>query len=77
MPLFHFNARTSDKLLADDEGEQLLDREAARSVAESSAREALLEAVKFGGKPPDDIQVTDAEGKVIVTVDVDEVIKRE
>jgi hypothetical protein len=36
----------------------------------------LLEAVKFGGKPPDDIQVTDAEGKVIVTVDVDEVIKR-
>ena len=44
MPLFHFNSRTGDKLLPDIEGEYLPDREAARSVAMSSAREALIEA---------------------------------
>jgi len=45
MPLFHFNSRTGDTLIQDVEGEYLPDQEAARSVAESSAREALIEAL--------------------------------
>jgi hypothetical protein len=76
MPLFHFNSRTGDKLLPDIEGEYLPDREAARSVAMSSAREALIEAVKSGDVPPDDIQVTDSNGQIVMTVTLDDVIKR-
>jgi hypothetical protein len=74
--LFHFNSRAGDKVLPDDEGEHLSDQDAARTVAESSAREVLLEAVKSGRVPPDDIEVTDAEGRVVITVSIDDVIKR-
>jgi hypothetical protein len=76
MPLFHFNSRTGDKLLPDDEGEYLPNREAARCVATTSAREALIEALKSGDVPPDDIQVTDSEGRVVITVALDDVIRR-
>jgi hypothetical protein len=76
MPLFHFNSRTGGTLIQDVEGEYLPDREAARSVAESSAREALVEAVKSGDVPPRDIQVTDSDGKVIMTVVLDDLIRR-
>jgi hypothetical protein len=76
MPLFHFNSRTGDTLLLDDEGEDLPSRDAARSVAMSSAREALLEAVKTGDVPPDDIQVTDSRCKIVMTIALDDLIKR-
>jgi hypothetical protein len=46
--LFHFNSRTEDKLLPDEEGQFLPDREAARRFAMTSARETLLEAVSPG-----------------------------
>ena len=52
MPLFHFNSRTGDTMLPDLEGEDLPDLDAAREVAMSSAREALVEAVRFGDTPP-------------------------
>ena len=76
MPLFHFNSRTGEKLLRDDEGECLPDQEAARTVAESSAREALIEALKSGDVPPNDIQVTDSDGKIVMTIALDDVIRR-
>jgi hypothetical protein len=37
-------------------------------VAETSAREALIEAVKTEGTLPDCIQVTDGDGRAVVTV---------
>jgi hypothetical protein len=75
MPLFHFNSRTGDKVLPDLEGEDLPDVEAARGVALSSAREALIEAVKFGDIPPDQIQVTDCEGNEVAIVTLTEVLQ--
>ena len=33
----------------------------------SSAREALIEAVKSGDVPPDDIQVTNSNGQIVMT----------
>jgi hypothetical protein len=51
MPLFHFNSRTGGTMLPDLQGEDLPDIETARTVAISTAREALLEAVKFGDTP--------------------------
>jgi hypothetical protein len=75
MPLFHFNSRTGDVMLPDLEGEDLPDLAAARTVAMSSAREALAEAVKFGDTPPDIIQVTDSEGNEVAIVTLMEVLQ--
>jgi hypothetical protein len=75
MPLFHFNSRTGDVLLPDVEGEDLPDVATARKVAMSSAREALLEAVKFGDTAPDHIQVTDAEGHEVMVVALTDVLQ--
>jgi hypothetical protein len=75
MPLFHFNSRTGDVMLPDLEGEDLPDLAAARTVAMSSAREALAEAVKFGDTPPDIIQVTDSEGNEVAVVPLMEVLQ--
>lgn len=75
MPLFHFNSQTGDRMLPDLEGEDLPDVAAARTVAMTTAREALLEAVKFGDRPPDHIQVTDGEGREVMTVDLSELLR--
>jgi hypothetical protein len=75
MPLFHFNSRTGDVILPDIEGEDLPDLASARTVAISSAREALAEAVKFGDTPPDIIQVTDSEGFEVAIVPLMEVLQ--
>jgi hypothetical protein len=75
MPLFHFNSRTAGVMLPDLEGEDLPDLAAARTVAMSSAREALAEAVKFGDTPPDIIQVTDSEGNEVAIVPLMEVLQ--
>ena len=68
MPMFYFNSRTGDVVLPDTEGEDLLNVAAARDVAVASARETLIEAVKTGDTPPDCIQVTDGNGREVVTV---------
>jgi hypothetical protein len=68
MPLFHFNSLTGDLFLPDPEGEELPNVDSAREVAEQSAREALIEAVKSGDIAPDCIQVTDNEGREVLTV---------
>jgi hypothetical protein len=68
LPLFHFNSLTGDMFLPDPEGEELANVAAARGVAEQSAREALIEAVKTGDTAPDCIQVTDDEGREIAIV---------
>jgi hypothetical protein len=68
MPLFHFNSRTGDVVLPDIEGEELPNVATAREVAEASAREALIEAVKTQDTPPDCIQVTDSDGREVVSI---------
>jgi hypothetical protein len=75
MPLFHFNSRTGGTMLPDLEGEDLPDIETARTVAMSTAREALIEAVKFGDTPPDYIQVTDGEGHEVMTIALSDVLQ--
>jgi len=75
MPLFHFNSRTGDTVLPDLEGEDLPNVAAARSVAMTTAREALAEAVKFGDRPPDHIQVTDGEGREVMTIDLSDLLR--
>ncbi|MGC2024617.1 MAG: hypothetical protein WA677_07670 [Bradyrhizobium sp.] len=68
MPMFHFNSLTGDLFLPDPEGEELPSVAAARKVAEITARDTLIEAVKTGEVAPDCIQVTDSEGHEVVTV---------
>jgi hypothetical protein len=74
MPLFHFNSLTSDLFLPDPEGEELPNIDSAREVAEQSAREALIEAVKTGDTAPDCIQVTDSEGREVATVFLEDLL---
>ena len=68
MPTFHFNSLTKGIFLPDPEGEELPNLAAARNVAEQSAKEALVEAVKTGDTAPDCIQITDDEGRELGTV---------
>ena len=75
MPLFHFNSRTGDAVLADPEGEELPTLAAAREVALATALEALLEAVKVGDVPPDHIQITDSKGNEVAIVPLTEVLQ--
>ena len=77
MSLFHFNSRTGDEILPDPEGEDLPTLAAAREVALETAREALIEAVKSENNAPDCIQVTDHEGREIMTVFLSELLHTE
>jgi hypothetical protein len=74
MPLFHFNSVTGDLFLSDPEGEELPNVDTAREVAEQSAREALIEAVRTGDTAPDCIQVTDSEGREVATVFLEDLL---
>jgi hypothetical protein len=74
MPFFHFNSLTGDLFLPDPEGEELPNVDAARDVAELSARQALIEAVKTGDTAPDCILVTDNEGTELLTVFLEDLL---
>jgi hypothetical protein len=69
------NSQTGDRMLPDLEGEDLSDVAAARTVAMTTAREALLEALKSGDSPPDHIYVADGEGREVMTVDLSELLR--
>jgi hypothetical protein len=75
MPLFYFNSRTGNMILPDLQGEDLPDIAAALEVAETSAREALIEAVKTRDTAPECIQVTDSEGREVATIFLADVLK--
>jgi len=75
MPVFHFNSLTGDMFLPDPEGEELPSIAAAREVAEITARETLIEAVKTGDVAPDCIQVTDSEGREVMTVILEDLLR--
>jgi hypothetical protein len=61
--------------LPDPEGEELPSVAAARAVAEITARETLIEAVKTGDIAPDCIQVTDSEGREVATVILEDLLR--
>ena len=76
MPLFHFNSHTGGVVLPDLEGEELPNLAVARVVAEESARETLIEALKSGDTVPDCIQVTDQEGNEVANISLDDLLRR-
>jgi hypothetical protein len=75
MPFFYFNSRTGSMVLPDLEGEDLPNLAAAIEVAETSAREALIEAVKTRDTVPECIQVTDSQGREVAIVYLADVLK--
>jgi hypothetical protein len=74
MPRFHFNSLTGDMFLPDPEGEELANLAAARDVAEKSARETAIEAIRTGDTAPDCIMVTDDEGNEVAAVFLKELL---
>jgi hypothetical protein len=76
MPSFHFNSHTGGEVLPDLEGEELPNLAVAREVAEETARETLIEALKSGDTVPDCIQITDPEGNELATVSLDGLLHR-
>ncbi len=76
MPLFHFNSLTGGVVLPDLEGEELPNVAAARAVAEESARETLIEALKSGDTVPDCIQITDDEGHEVASISLGGLLRR-
>jgi hypothetical protein len=75
VPVFHFNSLTKGMFLPDPEGEELPNLAAARGVAEQSARQALIEAVKTGDTAPDCIQITDSEGRELGIVPLQDLLQ--
>jgi hypothetical protein len=74
MPRFHFNSLTSELFLPDPEGEELPNLAAARDVAEKSARETAIEAIRTGDRAPDCIIVTDHEGNEVAAVSLKDLL---
>ena len=64
---FHLNAR--DRVIPDEEGQDLPSLSAARCEALSSAREILANAIKEGrAAVPDALVIADEDGQVLNTV---------
>ena len=72
MARYFFHLRNGDTLLADDEGEELRDLEAARSYAIESARQLLSQAALSGnaGSVRQLIQVLDDGGRTVLTTPI-------
>lgn len=69
MPRFYLHIRDGGRLIADPDGSDLPDLDAARAEALASAREILAEKVKVGGVLNGQrIEITDAAGAVLATV---------
>jgi hypothetical protein len=77
MPRFHFNTRRGDEMMGDLEGEMLSDTWAAQDEAIAFAREMLIDSIKSGGgDPPDVIEVTDSDGRIVSTVVLADILPR-
>ena len=76
MAHFHFNFRSPENMVLDEEGVDLLDVGAAREEALASAREILANAIKTGTVPPPySIVITDASGRAMATITVKDVFQ--
>lgn len=75
MPRYHFQQRTGQSVVDDDEGSEFPDVEAARHYALRAARELLADSIRWSGRPPPDcIVILDGEGRDILTVLLVEVL---
>jgi len=66
MPRFFFNTRIGDKLIDDPEGEELRDADRAWEVARAMILELLKTEGAGGALLSAVIEVTDAEGEVVL-----------
>jgi uncharacterized protein DUF6894 len=72
MARYFFHLRDDDAHLADDEGEELRDLEAARAYAINSVRQLLSQAALSGkaGSLRQQIEVVDERGQTALTIPV-------
>jgi hypothetical protein len=72
MPRYYFNIRQGKFLLADDEGEEFSNLDAARQEAVANAREILSEAALSGQAASLDreIEVADEAGKSVLKIPI-------
>ena len=64
----HSNVHKGEQVTADLEGELLSDIEACRTEGIAAAREMLANSIRSGEDPPDHIEVTDSDGKAVLTI---------
>ncbi|MFO1247426.1 MAG: hypothetical protein U1E93_04205 [Alphaproteobacteria bacterium] len=78
MPRFFFHVREGGTLNRDEEGQDLADAAAARREALSAGREILGEKLLHGGQLDNRIiEITGEDGKVVETVNVDDVLYKD
>jgi hypothetical protein len=69
MPKFYFHFRESGRTVADEEGSEFSDLDAARDEAIQTARDLLSQAIRFGTTDvPDALVITDRAGQTLDTV---------
>jgi hypothetical protein len=77
MVKFYFNLQTNGAVLNDPEGMDLPDLDAARHEATRAAREMAAASVTAGSETSvDAILVTDAEGRVLATIFLSDMIPK-
>ncbi len=75
--MFYFNLQTDGAVAQDPEGMDLPDFDAARQEATKAAREMAAAAVATGSEASvDDILITDANGDVLATVSLADMIPK-
>lgn len=76
MPRFFFNIRNGDELIADPDGTDLPDLDAAVEEALNDARELLSEIVKLGNLVDGQaFEIADETGKVVRTVSFKDAVR--
>jgi hypothetical protein len=69
MELFYFYLRMSDRLILDEEGEELPSLSAAQRKALQTTRELLADAIKNGNQDvPDALVIADEAGRALETM---------
>lgn len=77
MGRFYFHLRTGERVIADDEGDDLADVSAARSEALLVARDLLANAIKAGkDQVPEAVVIADERGEQIAVVPLSTVLPR-
>ena len=66
MPRYFFNTRIGDELISDPEGEELRNPDSAWEVARAMIRELLKTEGAAGGLLSATLEVTDAEGEIVM-----------
>jgi hypothetical protein len=69
MPKFYFHFQEGGRTVADEEGSEFSDLDAAREEAIQTARDLLSQAIRFGtAEVPDALVITDRAGRTLDAV---------